>query len=148
MHKDMWVWKRLVAKKLKNSIFSHRWVQYGLYKFENTLSAFQMPKDAFNTWKLADFGRGENWLHHPLYKLFMKDLCYFACEGLKMACGEKNLKIQFSRTDRSNMPCTSLRTPFQLSKTLRTHLKRENSLSLVGAKIGFTTPFISYLWRI
>ena len=52
-------------------------------------SDFQILKDVFKTWKLADFGRGKNWLHYPLYKSFVKDSSYFACEVLKMFCGKK-----------------------------------------------------------
>ena len=82
-------------KKFGISNFSHWYLKYALYKFENTLSSLQIPKDTFKTRKLIDFGRGENWLHHPLYKLFMKDFSYFACEGLKMACGGKIWNFEF-----------------------------------------------------
>ena len=78
---------------------------------------------------------------------FTVNMCIGIC-GFENCLWRKKLKIQFSRTDRSNMACTSLKTPFQLSKSLRTPLKHENSLTLVGAKIGFTNPLVSYLWRI
>ena len=42
--------------------------------------SFQIPKGSLRTWKLTGFGRADIWLHHPLYKLFMKDWSYFVCE--------------------------------------------------------------------
>ena len=62
--------------------------------FANTLSALLKFKGTARTWKLTKFGWGENWLSHPLYKLFVKDLCYFGYEGLKMACGKKSWKFK------------------------------------------------------
>ena len=40
------------------------------------------------------------------------------------------------------MACRSLKTPFQLFKSLRAHSEHENSLTLVGVKIGFTPTLI------
>ena len=62
--------------------------------------------------------------------------CITICER-KIGLRPKIFKIEFSGTDRFNMPCRSLKTPFPLFRSARACSECENSLTLVGAKIGF-----------
>ena len=50
---------------------------------------------------------------------------------------QKTFKIHFFCTNKSNILCVDLQTPFQLFWTLRVQWEHENSRSLLGAKIGF-----------
>ena len=76
-------------------------------------------------WKHKHFAATAVYRYMRLYKL-QNDLT------------QKSFKIQFCGPNSSNMACRSLKTPFQLFKSLRMNSQHENSLTLVGANIGFT----------